>query len=278
LNQEEQNIDNDNQQTIHKPYSKFRDKNDDGFKLKLNFDPKTSLPYVVIVLIFILTMFFVFLVFDGIIMPSIVHNKSLVKVPDLTGKALDVGIREVVNKSLNYKVVQEIYSEEFPSQTIVKQVPSPNLSVKEGRTIYITLSKGKEMVTVPNLVGLPIGKVRVELMKIGLELGEIDYDNSEFIAKDTIMAQNIRGGQKVPYGSSVNIVISLGSDAQISVPSFIGLRYDEVLDIITNSGFILGEITYQQSETFTPNTIIGQTPEAGEIANKSSVINIIISK
>ncbi len=278
MNYEEQNNENNNQEKIHKPYSKYRNKDNENFGIKLNYDIKKLSPYLIILLIFFLSLYFVFLLFDGIIMPSIVHSRDLVKVPNLSGKSLDEAIIELQKNKLSYKVVQEIYSEEYPENVVVKHIPTSNLEIKEGRTIYLTLSKGKEMVAVPNLIGFPISIVRNELSKVGLELGEINYDNSEFIAKDTVMAQSISIGKMVPYGTSVNIVISLGSNIQISVPSLVGLRYDEVIELLQKIGLSIGEISYKQSETFTPNTIIGQDPEAGEFVDKSILINLIISK
>ncbi len=278
MNYEEQNNENNNQEKIHKPYSKYRNKDNENFGIKLNYDVKKLSPYLIILLIFFLSLYFVFLLFDGIIMPSIVHSRDLVKVPNLSGKSLDEAIIELQKNKLSYKVVQEIYSEEYPENVVVKHIPTSNLEIKEGRTIYLTLSKGKEMVAVPNLIGFPISIVRNELSKVGLELGEINYDNSEFIAKDTVMAQSISIGKMVPYGTSVNIVISLGSNIQISVPSLVGLRYDEVIELLQKTGLSIGEISYKQSETFTPNTIIGQDPEAGEFVDKSILINLIISK
>lgn len=278
MNYEEQNNENNNQEKIHKPYSKYRNKDNENFGIKLNYDIKKLSPYLIILLIFFLSLYFVFLLFDGIIMPSIVHSRDLVKVPNLSGKSLDEAIIELQKNKLSYKVVQEIYSEEYPENVVVKHIPTSNLEIKEGRTIYLTLSKGKEMVAVPNLIGFPISIVRNELSKVGLELGEINYDNSEFIAKDTVMAQSISIGKMVPYGTSVNIVISLGSNIQISVPSLVGLRYDEVIELLQKTGLSIGEISYKQSETFTPNTIIGQDPEAGEFVDKSILINLIISK
>lgn len=274
------NSDNNNEERNYKPYSKYRERDDDGFKFKFNWNlsPKIAMPYFVILMIFILSLYLVFLLFDGVIMPSIVHSKELIKVPNLTGKNLDEGIAVIASKKMAYKISHEIYSEEFPSRTIVQQVPYPDSEVKEGRTIYLTVSKGKETVSVPYLISLTISQARIELMKRGLELGEINYDFSETIGKDTIMSQSIFASKYVPYGSVIDITVSQGSNAIIEIPNLVGLWLEEVHYVITENGFELGNITYQSSETFTPNTVISQFPSQGELHPKGTRIDVTVSK
>lgn len=271
---------NENNNFEPKPYSKYRKQDDKNFNFNfnMNFDARKLLPYGLVVFIFFMSLYLFFLLFDGIIMPSLIHSKDIIKVPDLSGKNLDEGIAIVANSKLAYKISHEVYSEEFPNRTIVKQVPYAGSEVKEGRTVYLTVSKGKETVSVPYMVGLPVGVARVELLKRGLELGEINYDFSETIGKDSIMAQSINSNKYVPYGSAVNIVVSQGSNARDPIPSLIGLWLDEVNAIIEANGFELGNINYVQSETFTPNTIVSQFPIQGELHPKGTRIDITISK
>jgi eukaryotic-like serine/threonine-protein kinase len=268
----------DNEESTPKPFSKYRKQEDNIFKFDFNLNPKMLVPFVIIVFIFFMSLFLIFLLFDGVIMPALVHSKNVVTVPDISGKSFDEGLVQLSKANLAYKISHEIYSEEFPRRTIVKQVPYPGSEVKEGRTVYLTLSKGKETVAVPYLIGLPIGSARIELMKRGLELGEINYDFSETIGRDSIISQNITSSKYVPYGSAINIIVSQGSNATDPIPSLIGLWLNEVVAVIEENGFVLGNVNYQQSETFTPNTILGQNPPQGELHPKGTSIDITVSK
>lgn len=278
MNIQSHNEESQKNQKVHKPYSKFREIDDNNFKFKISLDGRKLAPYGIVILIFFLSLYFFFLLFDGIIMPALVHSKDMTKVPDITGKPINDAARILANHNLKYKVNQQVFSEEYQSQHIVKQVPFPGKSVKQGRTIYLTLSKGREMVSVPQLIGFPLSKARVELMKFGLEMGEINFENSEYIPKDTIMSQSMPGGKLVPYGSVVDVVVSLGSNQQIEMPNLVGLRYDEIFEVINQLGLVVGNVTYKDSETFTPNTVIYQTPIGGGLTSKSTPIDLIISK
>lgn len=274
----EQNSDNDLEVNPPKPFSKYRKDDEPGFKLNLNLNPKKSVPYLLVVFIFIMSLYLVFLLFDGIIMPAFVHNKDIVKVPDLTGKSIDEGSRILVNNHLAFKIAQEIYSEEYPPQTIVKQVPYIGMEVKEGRTIYLTVSKGKETVSVPYIINLTLNQARFELRKRGLEIGDIEYDFSDYIGRDSIMNQGVKAGSFLPYGSTVTITISQGSNSQMPIPALVGLKFEDIDAILSETGFILGNINYQSSETFTPNTIISQNPAQGELYITGTKIDITVSK
>ncbi|MPN48829.1 hypothetical protein SDC9_196441 [bioreactor metagenome] len=115
-------------------------------------------------------------------------------------------------------------------------------------------------------------------MKVGLELGNISYDFSDNVGKDTIISQSIAPNAKVPYGQLVNIVISKGSEAQIKVPSLIGLSLSEATNILSELGLIVGNIGYKPDATYLPDVITDQSPQPGLIAAPGDAVNITITK
>jgi len=269
----------DKENIVHKPYSKYRPRDDEkSFGFNMNFNFKSSLPFLTVLGVFFLSVFLLLLIFDAWIMPAMIHNREMVKVPHVTGSNLQSASATLKQRGLNFAVSTEQYSEEYPPETIIMQVPASDIEVKVGRTVYLTLSKGKETVSVPHLIGQHINTARFELMKRGFQIGEINYEFSDFIAKDSVIKQSIPSGRLVPYGEIVHLVISKGSDAQVPVPSLIGHTIDEARDILSAKGFIIGDIQYSISETFTPNTIIGQNPAKSELAPLGSRIDVVISR
>lgn len=269
----------DREEIVHKPYSKFRPRDKyKFFGLEMNFNFKSSLPYFAVIGIFFLSVYLLLMVFDAWIMPAMIHNRDMVKVPNVTGANLKSASSALKQRGLNFGISTEQYSEEYPPETVIMQVPAADIEVKVGRTVYLTLSKGKEKVSVPHLIGQHLNTARFELMKRGFQIGEITYEFSDLIAKDSIIKQSISSGKIVPYGEIVHLVVSKGSDAQVPVPSLIGHTLDEARDILSAKGFIIGNIQYNVSETFTSNTIIGQNPSQSELAPHGTRIDIVISK
>lgn len=267
---------------IHKPYSKYRSqpKNSDWnkFNFDFEFNFKALLPYIIVFFVFIFILMFVLFLVDKVLMPMVVYGKSEVKVPMIVNTNIKDAEQKLTSRGLNFKIAGQLFSEQYAENTVLSQTPSANSNVKEGRTIYITLSKGNQKVEVPNIVGLTIRNAKIELLKYGLELGNVIYDYSDVYGKDTIMYQEISYRSMVPYGKKIDVIASNGSQNTINVPNLIGLNIEEATELINASGLIIKNISYRHSETFTPNTIIEQEPLPGVTLSPNSPINIVVSK
>ena len=130
----------------------------------------------------------------------------------------------------------------------------------------------------PFLIGQSLTIARRTLQNNGLMLGDISYAFSEGYGADTVIIQSVNAGHDIVYGTGVNIVVSRGSEQQVSVPNMIGLTYTEALSLIVESGLIIMGTDSLHSDTYMPNTVIGQNPASGEIVPKNTPIKVTISK
>lgn len=242
------------------------------------FELKKYLPYLLVAFIFIMSIYLVLLIVDNFVMNSMVHDRETVKVPNVTNKIIDKAQKELKSRGLSPKIKFEQYSESYPKGIVISQNPNSNSEVKANRPVYLVVSKGKEKVPVPSLIGKTIKEVNYELMKRNLTLGEVFFQVNEYYGKDTVFAQSKSGGSMVPYGDAVSVTVSSGSNLLIPVPVLIGQRLDEVEVILIENGFKLGTVSYQVNGTFQANTVIEQFPTELELAIKGSYINIILSK
>ncbi len=242
------------------------------------FNYKKYLPYLLVAFIFIMSVYLILLVVDNFIMNSMVHDRETVKVPNVTNKIIDNAKKTLLANGLSPKIKFEQYSETYPAGMVISQNPNSNTEVKENRPVYLVVSKGKEKVPVPSLIGKSLKEAKYELMKRNLNIGEVFYQTHEYYGKDTVYSQSKPGGSMVPYGDVISLSVSNGSDMLIPVPVLIGQRLDEVEAILIQNGFKLGTISYQSSDTFQTNTVIEQFPTELELAEKGSYINIVVSK
>lgn len=263
------------EEKIHKPYSKYRVENN-GSNFNLNFN--TLKPYLAIFAIYVLILFIIILIFDKILMPNLVFDKKIVSVPNLVGMNLNDAIKKLQSIGLEYKIGGQLFSEKFPENTILSQTPQESLSVKQGRTIYLSVSKGNQKVEVPNLVGMTTRTAKIELMKQGLQFGNVAYDYSDLMGKDTIIYQNLQVGSMVPYGTEIDMVVSQGSNNNYTIPNLIGLKIDEAEKILNENGFVMGTITYSDNGTYTIGTIFEQLPYPGSVSPPGSHIDVKVSK
>ncbi len=245
----------------------------------MNEKLKKLLPYAIVFVSFGLFMIIMVFVIDAFILPGLIHNKTTLKVPNLIGKSLDEAQVTIKENDLKLSNVIEQYNADIPSGTVINQVPKPDKLVKAGRRIYLTVSKGQETVTVPYLVGEPQRQARIKLMNTGLKAGDIRYEFNENYGPDTVISQSVRSGDKIRFGGSVDLIVSKGSEMQVQVPNLIQSDFSEVGSILDESGLILGAVTEKEGTgTFIPNTVISQSPEAGQLVRKGTPVNITITK
>jgi serine/threonine-protein kinase len=205
-------------------------------------------------------------------------GRATIIVPNVIGQDVNNARKHIENRELTFEIEKELYSDKVPEGSVISQIPLPKSFVKEGRFIYVTVSKGKELVSVPYINGQVIRNAKLNLMKVGLELGEVNYEFSESVGKDTIIYQSFSAGSKIPYGSQVSIIVSKGSELQLKVPMLIGLSEQEALDLISESGLLLGHTEYRQDNTFVPNIVIDQIPPPGTISGPQTTIRIVVSE
>lgn len=234
-------------------------------------------PYILITAGFFLGIIVLVLLMDKVIMPAVVHDNEVIAVPDIYGKSFEDAKEILADNDLSYSIAAEQYSTEFRPKTVIKQSPKPGTTVKMGRRIFLTVSKGKETVEVPFLTGRTLRNASMLLMRQGLYLGDTLWDYSSTFLKDTIISQNIAPGSDVAYGDSIDVIVSKGSVNQVEVPQLISFLITDARILLASYGLEIGEIEYvTEDDTFQSGTIIDQNPKFPEMVEKGSKINIVV--
>lgn len=138
------------------------------------------------------------------------------RVPNLIGKTLDEA-KSMATKSTEYNVFEaeeREFSDTIPEGKICKQTPEAKKTVTRGNdgvSIAVTISKGPQYRALPNIEKITKDKATEELMKQGFVVNStLDY--SEEIPEGAVISYsgNNKAGDKLEYGSTVTITISLG--------------------------------------------------------------------
>jgi serine/threonine-protein kinase len=245
-------------------------------------EPKaTWKSYTIAALGFIAGVLIIVFLLDSYIMPWIVSADNIVSVPKVVGLPTDEAVRSIEGRGLYVHTVHEQYNEKVPRGRVINQLPYPSAEVKKGRRIYLTVSKGRETISMPMLIGKSLRDARIALLQKGLQAGLITYENSEAIPSNSIVAQSVPPGSSVPYGATIDLIISRGSAMDAIVPDLTSLSLKEAEEMLALSNMRIGTVTYQEDETFEEGTIISQFPAAGELATNQYgqlTINIVIAK
>ena len=203
---------------------------------------------------------------------------SKTKVPDLS----DMTYKEAKNtaEKSGFKVEKgkSVYSSEIAEGHVVEQDPAGGEEAKKGSTIKLNLSKGSKEGTVPNIVGQDYKKVEKKLKKAGYKLGIVKSETSNK-PEGTILTQDPEAGTNADKGTKINITISDGKGKEKgTVPSLTGKSLEEAKAAISNAGFKVGNITYDESNVYGNGYVMWQQYAANTSLEKGETIDIEVSK
>jgi beta-lactam-binding protein with PASTA domain len=211
------------------------------------------------------------------------HGNS-VSVPDLRGmniKAMNGFLR---GKNLNYKIADSsAYMLETKPGTIIEQDPRPDEKVKHGRTIYLTITRSEApMVKLPQLKDVSLRQAEAILAAAGLRMGEQIFKPD--LAKNAVLSMMIKGrelkaGTEVPKGSAIDLIVGDGlGNTLVTVPSLIGLTYDEALFVLKGSSLNIGSLFFEGFIRDTLNAkVYDQHPSPGDAdINQGEAIDLYL--
>ena len=218
-----------------------------------------------------------FILIDKLILPWYVDSPETV-VPDVIGMKDTDAIELLQNSGFEPLVIDTTYGESYPEGIIFLQKPTDKKIVKVGRKIYLFVSGGAQVITVPQLIGKTMLDAKFALERIGLKLGRVTQLPSGK-PKDMIFDQQFAQGTTLSKGQTVNISVSAGrSGGSIIVPNLIGKSLTQAESILASKSLLIGKINFQTSQTLLPNTVLDQYPSSGNKLNPGEKVDLFVTK
>jgi serine/threonine-protein kinase len=203
-------------------------------------------------------------------------NADRVTVPSLAGMSQKEAAAVVAEIGLSAEIGEEIFSEDIPSGRVISSSPAGGGKIAKAGVVKLIISKGKERILIPNLIGQTPDIATQQLADLGLRVGEIFEVFSAQAEKGFIAKIEPLVGAEVKPNSLVNIFVSKGNE-QVSLASYVGLGGEQALSELTQAGFDVSP-TYKFSDTVLTGLVISQTPASAPLVDKGSEITLDISK
>ncbi|ASU33970.1 PASTA domain-containing protein [Mucilaginibacter xinganensis] len=209
-----------------------------------------------------------------------------VPVPQLKGLQIEKAMDLLKEQGFEYKIDSVYVLDQAPG-SVIEQDPDPGTSVKENRTIYLTVvTRLAPNVSLPDLEPYTYREAIATLANYGLKVGDTTYKSD--IARDRILemrfgGQPIKAGTKIPKGSRIDLVLGNGEGAsEVDIPDLVNQDLDAAKFVIKNGGLTLGTITYQGAITdSTSLVVVAQSPMKTDSLSKASNgtrINLTVSQ
>jgi len=122
-----------------------------------------------------------------------------VPVPDVTGKTFDDASQQLTGAGFTVARADD-FSDTVDSGKVIGTDPPANQGANRGSQVTVHVSKGPEMVTVPNLVGLTLDAAQAKLQGMGFEV-----DTQSYLPGRLVRAQSPAAGASVNKGTKVTL-------------------------------------------------------------------------
>lgn len=214
---------------------------------------------------------------DMLLMPAYTNYNDGVTVPDVTKVELSEADSMLTTYGLRFEISERRSNPAYPADYVIDQDPTPSEIVKPNRKIYLTVNTvSTPKVEVPKVVNLSLRNAKIQLQNYGLVVGTVSYESSRF--KNSVLRQSIPAGQTVDKGSVVDLAVSDGlGEKMVAVPNIIGMKLAEAQQELRTAGLRVGEIRFQPSKQFPPNTILDFSPKQEEVI-EGETLKLIVAE
>lgn len=157
------------------------------------------------------------------------------EVPSVAKLSPDAAANLLMERRLTRGSIAEEYSETVEAGLVTRADPPTGTSHKPNTAINLWVSKGRQPIVVPKLVGRPLQDALNELARLGLQakVGKREFSND--VPKDSIITQAPSSGTIYRDGT-ISFTVSKGPDL-VPVPNVTGKQEAEAVAILKAAGF-----------------------------------------
>jgi serine/threonine-protein kinase len=204
-----------------------------------------------------------------------IHGRE-VSMPNLVGKSVTDANGELRSRGLVLRVADRIYSEQ-PINTVVRQTPPPGLLMKVSQQAHVVLSLGQRQLQIPPLEGNSLRVSRIELLRAGLQVGEVSGLTLPDVTADTVVIQSPEPGAGAA-SPRVDVLVSQGPREEAFVmPHLIGMNDADAVRRL-ESAKIARKLNTVSAPQWPHGAVIDQSPTAGARLAASSTVELTIAE
>jgi beta-lactam-binding protein with PASTA domain/serine/threonine protein kinase len=197
-----------------------------------------------------------------------------VEVPALAGKTYGEAVDILEDLGLEPRRV-DVFSQQPPG-IVASLNPRAGTIVDEGSVVNVRVSKGTQLIAVPDVLQQSEDSARSELEAAGFQVDVVEAPSSDTSA-GLVSAQSPDPGVEAERGSTVQITISTGPE-MVRVPAVEGLSEQDATDALEEEGF---EVDVECVVVVDPGQVgfVQDTdPEANTLVEAGSTVTIKVGQ
>lgn len=200
------------------------------------------------------------------------RNREVLPVPDVVNMTVVEAQAALEEKGFEVEL-EERYGNDVKPGTVMEQSPKAGEKRKQGSTIYLTISKGAELKTVPEIIGMSLSKAENLLKDEGYAIGKITkkFDSSKTVG--IVLEQFPKAMDKAPKGSKINLVVNEGEK---TVPNVVGQKLATAKQLLEKEGLVVGSTSYTKNQA-DKDTVLSTDPVPGSHLSEGAKVNLTLS-
>ncbi|AKA03491.1 serine/threonine protein kinase [Streptomyces noursei ZPM] len=131
-----------------------------------------------------------------------VSRGAPVDVPNVVGSAREDAAASLRQAGFRVQFADQPVFSPQDKDAVARQSPGAGTTLGKGDTVTLTLSKGPEMVTVPDVGGKDTADATKALTALGFK---VEVDKPFLFPQDSVASQSVAAGDQAPKGSTITI-------------------------------------------------------------------------
>jgi serine/threonine-protein kinase len=195
------------------------------------------------------------------------------EVPDVVGESRDDAVAALARAGFEAKVVP-IFSDKAVD-TVTAQSPAGGERVEVGQRVRINVSRGREPVAVPPVIGQPFESAKSTLEAAGFMVARRNVDSEQ--PKGIVVEQSPAGNALVAEGTTVTLAVSKGP-TESTVPDVTSQDEETARATLEQSGFEVEVVREPTDDDTADGFVLSQDPEGGTKAEAGSTVTITVAE
>jgi serine/threonine-protein kinase len=197
---------------------------------------------------------------------------SSVEVPAVRGETVGAA-RELIEEEDLLVKTREQASKDVDPGRVIRSEPGAGTEVDCESAVTLVVSKGPNLITLPDVLGDDRSVAESQLEDLGL-IVDVDLEDADE-PQDTVIGQDPGPGSQLTRGDRITLIVSTGAGSVI-VPSVLGKPGDSAADQLTGLGLDVEIVEQEVDDRSDDDRVLEQTPSAGTRLRQGDSVTIFV--
>lgn len=205
-----------------------------------------------------------------------INSGQFTQVPSLLGQTQEAAEKRLGDAGLDVRSVAKAYSDTVDRGSVISTDPAPGDRVRGNESVKLVVSRGPEIVKVPDVAGASLTDARRALKEAGLAPGMVTREFSDDVGRGEVVRTDPGAGEERHPDSAVALVVSKGSP--VEVPDVSGLSVEDATDALDEEGLKAEVRPGRINSSEVAGDVAQQTPDPGAEAAEGDTVQLTVSK